>query len=89
MIKETPVLVPSNDEDAALPNYRIANGFVCRIDQTFAKSDIIEWMLRCASFVVVQQRIARFDKHIVVGKGPLQVGRKFFVGADVVQVNTL
>jgi hypothetical protein len=77
MIKETSVFVQGKNQNTALPDGRIANGLVCRFDQTFAKSAIIERMLRCAPLIVVQKRIARFDTSIVVSKGSLQVSCKF------------
>src|SRR6516225_9851841 len=89
MIIETSVLVIGNNKNTALPDRGIANGFVCRFDQTFAKSDIIERMLRCAALIVVQKRIARFDKHIVVREGSLQICGKFVVFADVAKLNAL
>src|SRR6516162_1077985 len=89
VIKETSVFVPGKNQNAAFPDRRIANGLVCRFDQAFAKSDIIERMLRRAPLIVVQKRIARFDKHIVVRKESLQVSSKFLVFADVVELNAL
>src|SRR5579872_573298 len=53
MIEKASVLVPGNDENAALPNRRVANGLIGRFDQAFTEPHVIQRMLRCAALVVV------------------------------------
>src|SRR6266851_4408531 len=89
MIVKATMLVPGNDEDAVVPDGGVTDGLIRRFDQSLAEPQIIERMLRCAPFVIVQQAVARFDEDVVVGEGSLQIDCEMRILPDVVEVDSL
>src|SRR5579862_2192211 len=85
MVEEATVLIRCDDKHAAPPDLRVADGFVGRFDQPFAKSDIIEGMLRCAPLVIIKKVVARFNEYVVVGEWSLQVGCEMVILSDVIE----
>ena len=65
MVEESPVLIPRDDEQTTIPYWRVTNGLIGAFNQRFSASDVVEWMLRCAAFVIREDvTVARLNEGV-------------------------
>ena len=76
VIVEAAVLVPGDDQHAALPDRRVPDRFVGVLDQPFAGGDVVDRMLRCTAAIAVVQgaSVVGFDPCELAWIVPLEVG---------------